>query len=170
MTGNNMPSPWTDELRAKVKQLWATHSATEIANVLKEDGHAFTRNSIIGLLHRLNLTIEEKLAVRVRTKARRAAEPKRVRVSNPTGGKGHPRIFRTIQAVQRLSCVEIIPRNLSVIELEPNDCRHPYGGYDDPITFCGHPKMAGSSYCVPHFYENTEESKPRRASYFQVAA
>lgn len=29
-----------------------------------------------------------------------------------------------------------------------------YGGdkEDEAITFCGHPRLAGSSYCAPHFY------------------
>ncbi len=39
-------------------------------------------------------------------------------------------------------------------ELEPGDCRYPYGGDkdDEPIAFCGHPRRAGSSYCTPHFH------------------
>ena len=47
-----------------------------------------------------------------------------------------------------LRCVEIAPRNLTILELEPNDCRYPYG--EQVITFCGHPKESGSSYCFPH--------------------
>jgi GcrA cell cycle regulator len=47
-----------------------------------------------------------------------------------------------------LRCVEIVPRSLSLIDLEPGDCRYPYG--DEAITFCGHPKQAGSQYCTPH--------------------
>jgi GcrA cell cycle regulator len=29
-----------------------------------------------------------------------------------------------------------------------------YGGdkEDEAIIFCGHPRLAGSSYCAPHFY------------------
>jgi hypothetical protein len=31
-------------------------------------------------------------------------------------------------------------------------CRYPYGGDRDgeAITFCGHPRLAGSRYCAPH--------------------
>jgi GcrA cell cycle regulator len=52
-----------------------------------------------------------------------------------------------------LRCVGITPRLLSLVELEPGDCRYPYGGDKDgeAITFCGHPRLAGSSYCTPHF-------------------
>jgi GcrA cell cycle regulator len=51
-----------------------------------------------------------------------------------------------------LRCVEILPRHLSLVELEPGDCRYPYGGDADgeAITFCGHRRRVGSSYCAPH--------------------
>jgi len=54
----------------------------------------------------------------------------------------------------KLRRVEIDPRHLSLIELERGDCRYPYGGDTDSeaITFCGHPRRAGSSYCAPHFH------------------
>jgi GcrA cell cycle regulator len=54
----------------------------------------------------------------------------------------------------KLRCVEIAPRHLSLIDLEPGDCRYPYGGDEDgeAITFCGHPRRLGSSYCTPHFH------------------
>jgi GcrA cell cycle regulator len=54
----------------------------------------------------------------------------------------------------KLRCVEIDPRHLSLVELERSDCRYPYGGDTDgeAITFCGHPRREGSSYCAPHFH------------------
>jgi GcrA cell cycle regulator len=50
--------------------------------------------------------------------------------------------------------VEIEPRHLSLVELERGDCRYPYGGDSEgeAITFCGHPRRPGSSYCTPHFH------------------
>ena len=58
----------------------------------------------------------------------------------------------------KLRCVEIEPRHLTVIELEFDDCRYPYGGDEEneAITFCGHPRRAGSSYCAPHFQLSRE--------------
>ena len=40
------------------------------------------------------------------------------------------------------------------MELERGDCRYPYGGDEEgeAITFCGHPRRKGSSYCTPHFH------------------
>ena len=54
----------------------------------------------------------------------------------------------------KLRCVEIDPRHVSLTELEPDDCRYPYGGDQerDAITFCGHPRRQGSSYCAAHFH------------------
>jgi GcrA cell cycle regulator len=61
--------------------------------------------------------------------------------------------FEPAEAV-KLRCVEIDPRHLSIIDLEPRDCRYPYGGdaEGEAITFCGHPKRRGSSYCTAHFH------------------
>lgn len=53
-----------------------------------------------------------------------------------------------------LRCVGVRPRLISVVELEWGDCRYPYGGDRDgeAITFCGHPRHPGSSYCAAHFH------------------
>jgi GcrA cell cycle regulator len=53
----------------------------------------------------------------------------------------------------KLRCVEIVPRHLVLVDLEPGDCRYPYGGDQEgeAITFCGHPQRKGSHYCPPHF-------------------
>ncbi|WP_347710902.1 GcrA family cell cycle regulator [Bradyrhizobium sp. CB1650] len=51
-------------------------------------------------------------------------------------------------------CVGIKPRLISLLELAPGDCRYPYGGDKDgeEITFCGHPRQPGATYCTPHFH------------------
>ena len=70
-------------------------------------------------------------------------------------------------AARKLRCVEIEPRHLSLIELEARDCRYPYGGDKDneAITFCGHPRREGSSYCAPHFHLTRKvESAPERSA------
>jgi GcrA cell cycle regulator len=70
-----------------------------------------------------------------------------------------PHLMRRIPILEReettkLRCVEIDPRHLSLLDLKPGDCRYPYGGEEEgeAITFCGHPRRPGSSYCGPHFY------------------
>jgi GcrA cell cycle regulator len=61
--------------------------------------------------------------------------------------------FAKVSPVE-LRCVDVSPRHLSLIELERKDCRYPYGGDEEgeAITFCGHPRRKGSSYCTPHFH------------------
>jgi GcrA cell cycle regulator len=63
-----------------------------------------------------------------------------------------PPVFKAIK-VARLRCADVVPRHLSLIDLERCDCRYPYGGDADSetITFCGHPRRRGSSYCAAHF-------------------
>jgi GcrA cell cycle regulator len=52
----------------------------------------------------------------------------------------------------KLRCVGVRPRLIQLVELEPADCRYPFGGDKDgeEIAFCGHPCQPGSSYCAPH--------------------
>jgi GcrA cell cycle regulator len=69
-----------------------------------------------------------------------------------------PELIRPTPAFKRtrpvkLRCVSIAPRQLSLLDLQPGDCRYPYGGNEEgeAITFCGHPCREGFSYCAPHF-------------------
>ena len=70
-------------------------------------------------------------------------------------------VFRAIKPV-KLRCVAVEPRHLSLIELERGDCRYPYGGDEEgeEITFCGHPRRPGSSYCTPHFHLSRDPVEP----------
>ncbi|PAY04565.1 hypothetical protein CK489_35665 [Bradyrhizobium sp. UFLA03-84] len=65
-----------------------------------------------------------------------------------------PRIFTEMVEMPRLRCAAVAPRHLSLLDLQPGDCRYPYGGdaEDEAMTFCGHPRRPGSSYCAPHFH------------------
>ena len=70
-------------------------------------------------------------------------------------------------AALKLRCVGVVPRHLALVDLEPDDCRYPYGGDSEgePITFCGHPRRAGSSYCVSHFHLTLRPvTRPERAA------
>ena len=53
-----------------------------------------------------------------------------------------------------LRCVGLAPRHLELGELGKGDCRYPFGGDEEgeEITFCGHPRRRGASYCTPHFH------------------
>lgn len=70
----------------------------------------------------------------------------------PAAAKPRPAAI-SAEAV-KLRCVEIEPRHLSLCDLDPGDCRYPYGGdrANEAITFCGHPAMPDRPYCAPHFH------------------
>lgn len=72
-----------------------------------------------------------------------------------------PPVFEPVPQA-RLRCVEVDPRHVSLLELERNDCRYPYGGDDEgeAITFCGHPRCNGSSYCAAHFHLTSDPVAP----------
>jgi GcrA cell cycle regulator len=62
-----------------------------------------------------------------------------------------PPTFKSME-MPKLRCADVVPRHLSLTDLERGDCRYPYGGdkEGEAITFCGHPRRPGSSYCGMH--------------------
>ena len=159
----------------------------------KRFGTAYSRNAAIGRARRMGLSgqaapageapaqtprpaqrptqkrpdLGRLLKVRAKTLAvkhpptKRAAEP----VLKPAAK------LSTIEraAALKLRCVAITPRHLALVDLDVGDCRYPYGGdaEGEPITFCGHPRRKGSSYCTSHFHLTTalelREPAPSRA-------
>jgi GcrA cell cycle regulator len=131
-------------------------SHAEAARAINEKfGTAYTRNAAIGRAKRMGLSGSGRgrtengrspprsIVPRLRERhARQATESKR-----PTP------VSRRAERIN-LRCVQIVPRHLSVLDLEAGDCRYPYGGDDEgePISFCGHPQHEGSSYCIGHFH------------------
>lgn len=82
------------------------------------------------------------IASRVVQAAKKVDQEKAQSERRPRGDMPHSADNRPIR------CVEIEPRHLTLLELEPDDCRYPYG--EGSITFCGHSKRGGSSYCEAH--------------------
>lgn len=144
---------WTaDEDQALKKLYEAGYSCSQIA---VDMGNSLTRNAIIGRVHRLGLPLRGQVrgaahpktnVQRVRAARRKTEVVKIVRANK----NGDLRLFvsPTLELAE-LRCVEVLPRNISLADLEPGDCRYPYG--DGPFTFCGHSGMEGISYCGPHF-------------------
>jgi GcrA cell cycle regulator len=115
-------------------------------------GTAYTRNAAIGRSKRMGLVVAE----RPRQASPATAKPRTVRTPKPSEPRAveSPRAQALRAQPLRLRCVGISPRLLSLIELEAGDCRYPYGGdkENEPIAFCGHPRLPGLSYCAPHFH------------------
>lgn len=144
-------SGWTDE---RVKQLCELHAANltfaEIA-----DAVGMSRNACIGKAQRIGLpsraeelTVGQRFA---RSQAKLAAlrakrsierEKRQKRLSeNPRAKFYRPKIENDLS--ERAL-------HLEFDELESRHCRFPYG--EGPFTFCGHPKLANTSYCEAHFH------------------
>lgn len=160
---------WNEELCARLKSLWPDHSAAAISAIFRSEGFDFSRNAVIGIAHRLELT--SKLQVRLSRPPTvkkgvfqhvvRKANRVRLRVVN-SGGNQSALTFKTIDArLPALRCVEIALRNIPLVDLEPNDCRFIAG---DDYLYCGHPQKAGSSYCPAHDSLVWIPANPRRAA------
>lgn len=145
--GELMQGFWTDELKQRVAELWVDHSATQICEKLALEGISVTRNAVIGVLHRMNLTIERK--VRVHPLTRREPGQRRPRGPRPPALSVSFRSRIGDGPAAFLRCVETKSRNLTLEQLEHDDCRYPFGD-EPPFTFCGRIKTKNSSYCIEH--------------------
>jgi GcrA cell cycle regulator len=119
---------------------------------------AYSRSAAIGRAKRMGLAGPDRPADLPghwsgRPPKARAPQRRKPRERHPPDFVRPVPVFERTEAV-KLRCVEIAPRHLSLIDLEPGDCRYPYGGDEDgeAITFCGHPRRQGTSYCTPHFH------------------
>ena len=147
-------------------------SYSEIAKVLNARFGAFyTRNAALGRAKRMGLVdLAQKGAPKPRLKkilrdrASRTKSPEARCVETKPSAPG-PAMVKLLEFGSRrpayepdervvLRCAEVSPRHLSLVDLERKDCRYPYGGDEEgePVTFCGHPRRKGSSYCTPHFH------------------
>jgi GcrA cell cycle regulator len=142
---------WTPEHSDTLRDLVVSNkmSYSSIAAKLNEQfGTSYSRNAAIGRAGRMGLINPFKVKVyRAERPVPVRSRPKLTIIQN---GPKSSRLFMSSEnaAEVKICCIEIVPRNLSLIDLEPNDCRYPYG--ENVITFCGHPKQEGSSYCTPH--------------------
>jgi GcrA cell cycle regulator len=134
-------------------------SYLEIADALNARfGTNYSRSSAIGRARRMGLAGPERPADSLEQWPKRPPTAEASRLHQPRE-RHIPEFFRPIPVFERvelpkLRCVELVPRHLSLVDLVPGDCRYPYGGDEEgeAITFCGHPRREGSSYCAPHFH------------------
>jgi GcrA cell cycle regulator len=154
--GGHVNSIWTDEQAEALTSLLADgQSYAEIAAALNEQFNTnYSRNAACGKGFRLGLAAPQKVKAPPRERKRKPAE---------TTIKPLPRM----EEIQ-LRCAEIEPRHLTLDQLEPNDCRYPYG--DGPFTFCGLLNTDGSSYCPEHFRLSTTYTRPSSDAVSQARA
>jgi GcrA cell cycle regulator len=118
---------------------------------------AYSRSAAIGRAQRMGLARSDRAKDLPKhcPAPPKAAQPRPRKLRErhvPEFVRPTPRSERT--ETVKLRCVEIDPRHLSLADLEPDDCRYPFGGEEEgeAITFCGHPRWQGSSYCTSHFH------------------
>jgi len=152
---------WTPEHSQALRD-YVAHGisfARATAEINARFGTSYTRNAALGRAKRMGLMLPARkdhrpmpvrtARVRKRKAVVRGAAKSRERLEGgptPVAGAAAPPV--------QLRCIGTSPRLISLVELEPGDCRYPYGGDKDgePISFCGHPRRVGSSYCTPHFH------------------
>lgn len=139
---------WTEVMDAELRQFHSDrYSSSQIAAKM---ARGLTRNAVIGRVHRIGLsgTLYPRQPRIVIKKPARSINTPVIRIVRANGNSNH---FRAHQSVEtegpELRCVEIEPRNISLIDLGADECRYPYG--DGPFVFCGHP-IASRSYCAAH--------------------
>lgn len=142
---------WPVAMKERLRELYSTAppvSFTDIADLLNKQFDAkYSRESVIGQARRLGLSGKKP--------ASSANKTPRIRIVAPNKNSNQKRLVQPApnKEMIALRCVEITPLKVSLIDLEPGQCRYPYGGDDgEPITFCGHGKQDGSSYCTPHYH------------------
>jgi GcrA cell cycle regulator len=144
---------WTDNNNDRLKTLYAAGmSCSQIASEL---GNGFSRNAVIGRIHRMKLErrgANGNYNGSGRGPALRTAEAvkPRARITLVNSNSNARRVTVAPEPVELkpLRCAEVVPLGVSLIDLEPSHCRWPYG--DREITNCGHPKLEDRSYCGAH--------------------
>jgi GcrA cell cycle regulator len=156
--GKEMQSiDWTPEHSAALREHLAKGmSFSAVAAAINEKfGTAYSRSATIGRAKRMGLARPDRREAAVgRTPAKATPVPlQRERARETTESRRPRSIFESVEMPQ-LRCADVVPRHLSLLDLERRDCRYPYGGDEEgeAITFCGHPRRRGSSYCSAHFH------------------
>jgi GcrA cell cycle regulator len=151
---------WTAEQDELLKKLYEPNATGSLSasQIATEMDCGFTRNAIIGRIHRLGLALRGQRKARPRQKR---VQPQRKTTIRIVRANGNSNALRSYEAAEieraELRCIEIEPRNLSMIDLGSGECAYPYG--DGPFTFCGHPKADGSSYCFPHYALSRKQNR-----------
>ena len=146
---------WTEEHSKALREfLESGISYARIADAINAKFRTdYSRNAVIGRANRMGLAAPERPSDWPKLTPR--AEPPQLHKLHerhvPESMRLMPRFER--EETVKIRCVEIDPRHLSLTDIEPDDCRYPYGGdaEGEAITFCGHPQRRGMSYCAAHF-------------------
>lgn len=167
---------WTAERTEHAQKLWREGiSASAIATRL---GYGFTRNAVIGKMHRTvgkkdptSAKIAMQFSGRMKAKAGRVrkakAAPKPISRKPPSMFNARPPTPSEIahsaaewQALKAAMERQDAARSdlIALLDLEPHHCRWPIG--EPTRGFCGHGRAPGSSYCAAHMMRGIVRASP----------
>lgn len=146
---------WNEYAVSLLKSLWGLG---ETASQIAEHIPGTTRNSVLGKVHRLNLSVRANITLRTprprwdpNRDTRRKVEkaPKLERESVAKKARAAPRVFAFRAQIPIRKKAEL-PEFLGValLDLAECACRYPHGV--GPYFFCGQPSEPTSSYCSYH--------------------
>jgi GcrA cell cycle regulator len=144
---------WTQEQSKALREYLAKGmSYSAIANAINATFKTtFSRNAALSRARRMGLAASGRPD---RPKPPPKVIPLGVHPARERGAAQTPWFPPTFKSMEmpKLRCADVVPRHLSLTDLERGDCRYPYGGdkEGEAITFCGHPRRPGSSYCGAH--------------------
>lgn len=140
---------WTNEMIDKLRQMWKQGLTT--SEIAKKIG--VSKNSIVGKVHRLNLTarpspikkkenvvVEQPVQKNVEKTPKSAKPVKKVKIEPVE-------ISPTVVQPTTVEKTECIP----LTELDNHTCRWPIGDpRDEGFCFCGKKVRSGQTYCEEH--------------------
>jgi GcrA cell cycle regulator len=152
MSSRGRLDAWTDDLVTDLRAMWAVgHSARTIADAL---GNGFTRCAVLGKARRLNLaerkqgpTADERHRNKLEAAARRNAA-KRDRRGSPRMARIPPDLPAEPLPPPLLDAPE--PLRIPFLAMREGQCRDVCGHDGRLALFCGHPTVAGTSWCTWH--------------------
>ena len=151
---------WTSERVEFLKRRWGEgHSASEIAEALG----GFTRNAVIGKVHRLGLarrgTIHRRSSSPYVLSRHAVRWPRSTVARRDRSAALRLAVVPVKQPATEPTIVASLVRDLNMLpalrvdllDLQISMCRWPIGDpRDGNFHFCGHPKFGNSSYCAVH--------------------
>jgi GcrA cell cycle regulator len=142
-----MQSTWEEAHSVALREyLEKGMSFSEVACALNDRfGTGYSRNAAIGHARRMGLSVPHRERAARPLNTPKKADARRIRELRARYFASAVPQLSTFErvAVLQLRCVAITPRHLALVDLEPADCRYPYGGdvEGEPITFCGHARQ-----------------------------
>lgn len=145
---------WTNEMIDKLCQMWKQGLTTnEIAKNL-----GVSKNSIVGKVHRLNLTarpspIKKKEDMPTEKAAQKplAPDPKSSKISKNINKIKLDSVEINLAPLTEVSTKTEKNGCISLTELDNHTCRWPMGDpRDESFCFCGKKVRSGQTYCEEH--------------------